>query len=258
MKTIATDQSQEAEEPIGRVHSLESMGTTDGPGIRLIVFLQGCLFRCLYCHNRDTWDLHEGSETSIEEILQKLRRYQPFFASSGGGLTVSGGEPLLQLPFVTALFKAAKAEGFHTCLDTNGYIKHCDEKLDALLEVTDLVLLDLKQIDDVRHKTLAGVSNQRTLNLANYLSEKQQPMWIRHVLVPGYTDDEESVQQLGEFVQKLQSVERLEVLPFHRLGSYKWEALGEEDPLEGVQPPDKASVRVIQEKLERFGINVIV
>jgi len=242
----------------GRVHSIETMGTTDGPGIRFIVFLQGCLFRCKYWHNRDTWDLNGGVEMTVEDILVQLRKYKPFFKASGGGLTVSGGESLLQVPFVTELFKAAQAEGFHTCLDTNGYNKSTEAEIDALLDHTDLVLLDLKQIDNNIHKILVGVSNKRTLAFARHLSDRTQPTWVRYVVVPGYTDDFISVDNLSNFVREMNGVEKVELLPFHKLGSHKWEALGVEDPLAHVEPPSKEAIQALKERLVLDGHSVTV
>ena len=185
---------------VGRIHSFESCGTVDGPGIRFILFTQGCLMRCKYCHNRDTWDLHSGKEITVEELMKEVVTYRHFMNASGGGVTASGGEAILQPEFIRDWFRACKKEDIHTCLDTNGFVRHYDQVIDELLDVTDLVLLDLKQLDDSIHQDLIGVSNKRTLEFAKYLQKRNQKTWIRYVVVPGYTDDEHSVQLLGEFI----------------------------------------------------------
>lgn len=230
----------------GRIHSVESCGTLDGPGIRYVVFTQGCLMRCQYCHNPDTWDLQGGKEVTVEEILSDLRGYAPYLHFSGGGITVSGGEPLIQLPFLIQLFKACKSEGIHTCLDTSGGCftgtKEQYKLIDQLLKVTDLVMLDIKQIDNEKHRRLTGVPNLNILKLAQYLSDNKVSMWIRYVLVPGHTDDEQDIKNLGEFIRGLSSVEKVEVLPYHKLGVYKWKELGLKYMLEDVQPPSEELV----------------
>lgn len=174
----------------GRIHSVESFGTVDGPGIRFIAFMQGCLMRCKYCHNRDTWDLDGGKEVTVAELMEQIVSYRPFLEASCGGVTASGGEAVLQAEFVAELFKACKAEGIHTCLDTNGFVRKYTEVIDQLLDNTDLVLLDIKQMDDAKHIDLTKVSNQRTLQFAEYLAKRGQKTWIRYVVVGGYTDDE--------------------------------------------------------------------
>ncbi len=211
----------------GRIHSFESFGTVDGPGIRFVVFMQGCPFRCLYCHNPDTWSLDAGSEYSVDEVMQKIERYSSYIKASGGGITVTGGEPLMQTDFVTELFKACKAQGINTALDTNGYtvIPESCGKLDELLEYTDLVLLDIKHINPEQHLAITGCSNLHTLEFAEYLDKMKVPVWIRYVVVPGLTDDEAGLRRLSDFIRKLSNVERVELLPFHKLGEFKWKEL---------------------------------
>ncbi|MEK5501839.1 pyruvate formate-lyase-activating protein [Bacillus sp. FSL M8-0168] len=231
----------------GRIHSIETFGTVDGPGIRYVVFMQGCLLRCQFCHNADTWEIGAGREISVSEIVDDVLSYLPYMASSGGGITVSGGEPLLQLPFLTELFKACKQQGIHTALDSSGgcYSKApaFQEQISELMQYTDLVLLDLKQINRKKHLELTGMPNDHILDFATFLSERRIPVWIRHVLVPGITDIDEDLNDLGTFIGGLSNVEKVEVLPYHELGVYKWEALGLEYPLKGIEPPAKERVK---------------
>ncbi|WP_100488952.1 pyruvate formate-lyase-activating protein [Sporolactobacillus pectinivorans] len=231
---------------LGNIHSVESFGTVDGPGIRFVVFVQGCPLRCRYCHNVDTRAIGIGKEMSAEQIVSELKDYLPFIQSSGGGITVSGGEPLLQIPFLIELFQACKQIGVHTAIDTSGgcYVDspHFHQMFDELAKYTDLVLLDLKEIDPDKHKWLTGVPNKNILAFARYLSEKRIPMWIRHVLVPGITDSESDLIGLGEFISTLDNVERVEILPYHKLGVYKWENMGLDYTLEGVEPPSNNDV----------------
>ncbi|MFX3624766.1 MAG: pyruvate formate-lyase-activating protein [Ectobacillus sp.] len=232
----------------GRIHSVESCGTVDGPGIRYIVFTQGCLLRCQYCHNADTWEIGKGKEVAVQEIVEDVKCYLPFIEASGGGITVSGGEPLLQLDFLIALFKECKKLGIHTTIDSSGGSYSEEEefqaKLAELMDYTDLVLLDIKHIDSKRHRKLTGKPNENILAFARYLSDKKKPVWIRHVLVPDITDGEEDLRNLAAFIDTLENVEKVEVLPYHKLGVYKWEALGLRYPLEGVEPPTEESVEL--------------
>lgn len=231
----------------GRIHSVESCGTVDGPGIRYVIFTQGCLLRCQYCHNADTWEIGKGKEVTAEEIMQDVMCYLPFIEASGGGITVSGGEPLLQLDFLIELFKKCKQAGIHTTIDSSGgcYSEEAEfqEKLDALMEYTDLILLDLKHIDPKKHRKLTGKTNEHILQFARYLSEKKKSIWIRHVLVPGITDDTEDLRNLSSFIQSLSNVQRVEVLPYHKLGVYKWEALGHRYPLAEIEPPVEEDIQ---------------
>ena len=236
----------------GKIHSFESFGTVDGPGIRFVVFMQGCPLRCQYCHNPDTWSAG-GKEYSAEEIVSRVLRYRNYFGEKGG-VTVSGGEPLLQIEFVTELFTLLKQEGLHTCVDTSGIMFHADdtesvEKHRKLLAVTDLVLLDIKHIDDTACKKLTGQSNQNTLAFAKFLSDEGKSTWIRQVIVPGLTDDEQSLKRTREFIDDLKTVEKVEVLPYHTLGVVKYEKLGLEYPLKDMEAPKKERVQWAREIL---------
>ncbi|MBQ1868418.1 pyruvate formate-lyase-activating protein [Selenomonas sp.] len=226
----------------GRVNAVESFGSVDGPGLRYIFFLQGCPLRCQYCHNPETWPGTGGMEMTADEALRKAMRYKSYW-KNGGGITVSGGEPLLQAEFVTALFTLAKEQGISTCIDTSGAVFSREEpvfsRLTALLAVTDTVLLDIKHIDMSKHRDLTGQDNTQILDFAKYLAEIHKPVWIRHVLVPGITDDEESLAQLSAFVAGLGNVQRFEVLPYHRLAVHKYEELGIDYPLVDVPEPTK-------------------
>lgn len=226
----------------GKVHSFESFGTVDGPGIRFVVFLQGCPLRCQYCHNPDTWGVG-GQEYSTQEVVTRALKYRNYFGADGG-VTVTGGEPLLQIEFVTELFTLLKAQGIHTCVDTSGFTFNAqtEEKFRKLIEVTDLFLLDIKHIDDTACRVLTGQSNENTLRFAKFLSENGKKMWIRYVLVPEVTDDIEHLQKTRAFIETLETVERVEVLPYHTLGVVKYEKLGIKYPLEGKAPPSKEKV----------------
>lgn len=229
----------------GYVHSLESFGSVDGPGIRYVIFMQGCKMRCQFCHNPDTWKLTEGMEYTAEELVQKALRYRTYWGEEGG-LTVSGGEPLLQIDFLIELFQKAKESNVHTVIDTAGNPFTREEpfftKFQTLMEVTDLVLLDMKEMDNKKHKTMTGVTNENILDMARYLSDIGKPMWIRHVLVPDKSDDDEDLKQLSYFLKTLSNIERVEVLPYHTLGVFKWERLGLTYPLEGVLPPSQERI----------------
>ncbi len=224
-----------------KVHSIESFGTVDGPGIRFVLFLQGCHLQCKYCHNRDTWDINGGQYKSVDDIFEKIKRYKNYMVLSGGGVTVTGGEPLLQVKFLIELFKKLKEEGFHTCIDTSGVVAITDD-IKKVLEYTDLVLLDIKHIDDEKCKKLVGVSNKRELEFAKYLSQNNIKMWIRQVLVPGYTDDEQDLIKLKEFIKTLKTVEKVQILPYHSMGKYKWEKLGVKYELENVREANQGDV----------------
>ena len=224
-----------------KVHSTESFGTVDGPGIRFVLFLQGCHLQCKYCHNRDTWDINGGQYKSVDDIFEKIKRYKNYMMLSGGGVTVTGGEPLLQVKFLIELFKKLKEEGFHTCIDTSGMVAITDD-IKKVLEYTDLVLLDIKHIDDEKCKELVGVSNKKELEFARYLSDNNIKMWIRQVLVPGYTDDRQDLLKLKNFLSTLKTVEKIQILPYHNMGKYKWEKLGLEYPLEGVREASQEDV----------------
>ncbi|AUN15582.1 MAG: pyruvate formate-lyase-activating protein [Paraclostridium sordellii] len=238
----------------GRVHSIETFGTVDGPGIRFILFMQGCPLRCKYCHNRDTWDVKGGTEYTVDEIITEINKYSSYMKFSGGGLTVSGGEATLQPEFLKELFKKAKENNIHTCLDTSGFVDI--DTIDPILDYTDLVLLDLKHMVPDKCKDLVGVSIEKTLKLAKHLSDRNIPVWIRHVLVPGVTDDRENLELMGKFISTLNNVDRVEILPYHTLGVHKWENMGFEYELKGVPDATKEDVQKAAKVLAEFGVNV--
>jgi len=226
----------------GFIHSIESFGTVDGPGLRFVVFFQGCPMRCRYCHNPDTWQPNTGTEMTVDEIMGKMLRNRSFYST--GGITVTGGEPLLQIDFLTRLFIRAKKEGIHTCIDTSGITfnpsnaEHM-KKINKLLEYTDLIMLDLKHIDDEKHKNLTAHSNKNILEFVKYLDKKQIPVWIRHVVVPGLTDEPLYWEKLGQFMATLSNVKALDVLPYHTMGVKKYDELGIEYPLKDVPAREK-------------------
>lgn len=236
----------------GYVHSLESFGSVDGPGVRYVIFLSGCAMRCQFCHNPDTWKMQSGTQYTADELLDKAMKYRAYWGSKGG-ITVSGGEPLLQIDFLIELFRKAKEAGIHTTLDTSGNPFTREEpffdKFKELMKYTDLILLDIKQIDDEQHKILTGHSNQNILDMAKYLSDIGKPVWIRHVLVPERSDKDEYLERLHDFISGLSNVEKVEVLPYHTLGTFKWKELGMEYPLEGINPPTKERVENAKQKL---------
>lgn len=237
----------------GLIHSVESFGSVDGPGVRYILFLKGCHMRCKYCHNPDTWDMTGGESMTASEAFEKAYKYRAYWKDKGG-ITVSGGEALLQIDFVIELFKIAKQNGVNTVLDTSGNSFTRKEpffsKFNELMKYTDLFLVDIKEIDDKKHRELTGWTNANILDMVKHLSDEGKPMWIRNVLVPGITDAEEDLRGLGEFVKTLKTVKRLEVLPYHTLGIFKWEQLGKEYPLSGVRPPSEEEIEKANEILE--------
>ena len=223
---------------IGRIHSTESFGTVDGPGIRFVIFMQGCPMRCLYCHNPDTWEIAGGREVSVRELIDEYRKNRDFYVK--GGITVTGGEPLMQLDFITELFREAKDYGIHTAIDTSGvtYNESPDyiARLDELMKYTDLVMLDIKHVDADKHKSLTGHTNEKILAFAKYLEKKGIELWARHVVIEGYTDSDTDLLQLGLFLGTLRNLKALDVLPYHTLGVKKYEELGIPYPLEGISP----------------------
>lgn len=219
----------------GKVHSFETFGTVDGPGIRFVVFMKGCPLMCKYCHNRDTWSADNAQLYTAEEVMAEVRKYRNFINSSKGGVTVSGGEALIQPKFVLELFKKCKEEGLHTAVDTSGYVNIEDVK--EVLEYTDLVLLDLKHADALKHQDLTGVDNDKIKQFTEYLSDINKTVWIRYVLIPGYTDDEADLLAAYEYLKKFTNIEKIEVLPYHSMGKIKWDNLNVEYPLEGVRAP---------------------
>lgn len=221
----------------GYIHSIESFGTVDGPGIRFVVFTQGCPMRCKYCHNPDTWETGKGTKMSTEELLKQYLHNKYFYKN--GGITVTGGEPLLQIDFLIEFFQKAKEQEIHTCIDTSGITYRpgntdYNKKLDELMKYTDLVMLDIKHMNPEEHKNLTGQNNEGILAFAKYLEEKQVPVWIRHVIVPGITDKEKDLRNLGRFIGSLSNVKALDVLPYHVMGVKKYEELGIPYPLKGV------------------------
>lgn len=236
----------------GRVHSSESFGTVDGPGIRYVLFLQGCPMRCLYCHNPDTWSERGGRELSAADVIAEYKKNAVFYKN--GGLTVTGGEPLMQLDFLTELFAMAKKEGIHTCLDTSGVTFEGENKeylsrLDKLIDSTDLVMLDIKHIDNDKHKALTGRENANILAFARYLDEKRIDVWIRHVVLDGYTNDKESLYRLGEFIGTLKNVKALDVLPYHTMGAAKYKDMGIPYRLDGIAPLSKQDAQLARKTI---------
>lgn len=226
----------------GKIHSIETFGTVDGPGIRFVIFMQGCSLKCKYCHNRDTWKVNSGTSTSIPELVKEILKYKSYIDNSDGGVTVSGGEPLLQTEFVTELFKELKSLGIHTALDTAGSIP-VSEQVKELLKYTDLVLLDIKHINPEKCVNLTGFTNKNTLEFAKYLSNINIPVWIRQVLVPGYTDDKFDLQDLKKFIDSLNNVEKVELLPYHNLGKFKWDEIGDIYELGNVESPTPEEIQ---------------
>jgi len=242
----------------GRIHSLESFGTVDGPGVRFVVFVQGCPMRCAYCHNPDTWSMTAGTIMEASEIIERYERNKGFY--NGGGITVTGGEPLMQVDFLIELFTLAKEKGIHTCIDSSGIAYKPDnkpfiEKLDKLMELTDLVMLDIKHINPEKHKELTEQPNDGILAFVSYLDEKGVDMWIRHVVVPGITDDDKYLDELGYFIGQFSNLKALDVLPYHTMGTVKYEKLGIEYKLKDVPAMDKNAVvdkkKVVLEGIKR-------
>lgn len=235
----------------GRIHSLESFGTVDGPGVRYVVFVQGCPMRCAYCHNPDTWDMNGGTEMEPSEIITNYERNKPFYRE--GGITVTGGEPLMQIDFLLELFTLAKKKGIHTCIDTSGIAYNPNgnpdwlEKMDALCQVTDLFMLDIKHIDPEKHLELVKQPNENILAFAEYLDKMNADLWIRHVVVPGITDDPIYLHKLGLFIGGLNNLKALDVLPYHTMGKSKYEKLGIEYPLKDVPNMDKANIPALKQ-----------
>ena len=217
----------------GRIHSFESLGAVDGPGIRFVVFMQGCHLKCKYCQNRDTWDINSGEQYTVKEVVEKIMRYKNYIVASNGGVTLSGGEPLLQQDFVISLFQELKKQNISTCLDTSGMFTITD-KIKQIVDLTDIFLLDIKSINDETCKWLTGSSNSLELEFAKYINEKNKRIWIRQVLVPGITDKKEDLLKLKDFLKTI-NVEKFEFLPYHDLGKYKWEKLGVPYELEDVR-----------------------
>lgn len=239
----------------GYIHSIETFGTVDGPGIRYVVFLQGCPLQCKYCHNRDTWNMAQGKQVSAHEIIKDIEKYLNFYKQSGGGITASGGEPALQPDFVTEVFRLVKEMNLNTALDTSGYVEF--DRIKFLMEVTDLVLLDIKTLDNRDHLDLTGVSNEKILNFAQVLNEINKPVWIRYVLIPEVNDSADHLASLADLVKGLGNINNVEVLGYHKLGVHKWQLCSEEDPLAHVRPASTDQVEKAREYLRASGVKVV-
>ena len=239
----------------GRIHSKETFGTVDGPGIRYVVFFQGCPLRCKFCHNRDTWDRQGGTEVSVDELVRDVLSYKSFIDASRGGVTATGGEPLLQARFIAAFFRALRARSIHTALDTSGY-RRIDGAVDELLDETDLVLLDVKHMDDAVHRDLVGVPNSPILAFAEHLAQRGAAIWLRHVVVPGYSDDLSHAEDLAAYAAGLGNVAQVELLPYHEMGAHKWEALGFRYELAGTPPPPRSLMEDVAARFRARGLAV--
>ena len=233
----------------GKIHSIETFGTVDGPGIRFVVFMQGCSLKCKYCHNRDTWSFSSGKLVTIQELVKEILKYKSYMDTSGGGITVSGGEPLLQTDFICALFRELKKYNIHTAIDTAGSLPLSYE-IKELLKYTDLVLLDIKHINNEKCINLTGAPNKHTLEFAKYLNNLNIPVWIRQVLVPGYTDDRLDLLELKKFINSLNNIEKVELLPYHNLGKFKWSELGDVYELDNIEPPTQDEIDRAKQILE--------
>ncbi|CRZ34870.1 pyruvate formate lyase activating enzyme [Herbinix hemicellulosilytica] len=238
----------------GRIHSLESFGTVDGPGIRFVVFMQGCPLRCQYCHNPDTWDVNKGKEYTPQELMNEIIKYKPYIDYSKGGVTFTGGEPLLQADFLLEVSKLCKEKGISVAIDTSGFI--FNEKVKELLEYTDLVLLDIKNYDPLVYKIVTGVSLSPTLKFLDYLKEKNIATWVRYVVVPNLTDNLDAVKKLSDHLDGYPNVEKIELLAFHKMGEYKWKELGLEYKLTDTKEPSKELMKQIAEILSANGKTV--
>lgn len=238
----------------GYIHSTESMGTVDGPGIRFVIFTQGCPLRCQYCHNPDTWKLKDGKKVTVKSLIKKIKKMKPYIERSGGGITISGGEPTMQPEFTLALLKKSKAEGLHTAVDTSGFVEQA--QFEKLLPYLDLVLLDIKTMDDLKHQKLTGVSNQKTLKIVELMEEKEQPYWIRQVIVPGITDDLQAVKDFADYLNDKKYLQKVELLPYHELGKHKWEKLGLEYKLAAVKPPSPQKMAELNAVFKNHKINI--
>ena len=234
----------------GRIHSVETCGTVDGPGIRYVIFTQGCPLRCLYCHNPDCRHFQDGQEITVDELMIDIQKYRSYMDSSGGGVTISGGEPLMQPEFIQEIFRRCQEIGIHTALDTSGYVQL--EVAKPVLEYVDLVLLDIKSFDRQIYQKVTGVSIEPTLNFARYLNQINKPTWIRFVLVPNLTDPVDNIRGLAQFIASLTNVERLEILPFHKMGEYKWEQLGYQYQLKDTLPPSPELVATTKEIFSQY------
>ncbi|MEM7592652.1 MAG: pyruvate formate-lyase-activating protein [Cyanobacteria bacterium P01_A01_bin.83] len=236
----------------GRIHSIETCGTVDGPGIRYVIFTQGCPLRCLYCHNADCRHPEDGKEVTVDELIIDLKKYKSYMNFSGGGVTVTGGEPLMQPEFITEIFRRCQELGIHTALDTSGYVNLATGK--PVLRYVDLVLLDIKSFDQQIYQQVTQVSLEPTLKFARYLNEIKQPAWIRFVLVPNLTDAVKNINGLAKFISELSNIERVEILPFHKMGEYKWEQLGYDYQLKNTPSASPELVKTAKKIFQEHGI----
>jgi len=241
----------------GRIHSIETCGTVDGPGIRYVIFMQGCPLRCMYCHNPDTWNIKskDAPTKTVGEFMVDIRKYKSYFKASGGGVTLTGGEPLMQKKFAISLFKACKEEGLHTTLDTSGYTGIDDLTLEVL-KYTDLVLLDMKSINSDVYQKLTGSPIERNLDFSRYLKDSRIPAWVFFVLVPGLTDNEEDLHALASYLKTLNNVERVGILPFHQMGSYKWQKLNLDYQLGDTPEPSPEETERVRELFRSYNLAV--
>jgi pyruvate formate lyase activating enzyme len=244
----------------GRIHSFESFGTVDGPGIRFVLFMQGCALRCQFCHNPDTWDTTAGKVLTVDDVIAEIEPFIPYYKASGGGVTFSGGEPSLQAPFLAALARELKRRyNLHIAMDSSGFCEPSHLQSTALLEVLDLILLDLKMIDEEKHIALTTQSNERIKRMAQYVCEQKTPLWIRHVVIPGITTDPADIDLLAAAIAKLPTVEKVELLPYHEMGAFKWKQLGLKYGLDHIKPPDAQQLAAVQQQLQaRLNIPIIL
>ena len=243
---------------IGRVHSIETASTHDGPGMRYVVFMQGCKMRCLYCHNRDTWDISGGEPYQLSTLIDELCQLKHFYMPNQGGLTATGGEPLLQAPFIKKLFQQTQALGLTTCLDTSGFADVNSAEIQEVLQYTDLVLLDIKHMQDQAHRELTGVSNKATLAFARYLNSCNIPMIIRYVVLPTINDNKQQLEQLALFLTSLDNLVSIELLPYHEMGKYKWQHLNKQYALTHLKPPSLAHMKSCQSLINNYSLNVVI
>lgn len=238
----------------GRIHSLESGGMVDGPGIRFVVFTQGCPLRCLYCHNPDTQALCDGREISVDALMAEITKYRSYMKFTGGGVTITGGEPLMQRDFTAEVFRRCQALGIHTTLDTSGFASQSVAA--TVLEHVDLVMLCIKAFDPDIHTKLTGVPREPSLRFAEYLHSIHKPTWIRFVLVPGITDQPQNVEGLAKFLAPMSNIEKVEILPFHKMGEYKWERMGFDYELKDTPSPTAAQVQKVVDTFRQYNLTV--
>ncbi|TDX51810.1 pyruvate formate-lyase-activating protein [Orenia marismortui] len=240
----------------GWIHSVESLGTQDGPGIRYVIFTQGCPLRCKYCHNPDTWCMTDGQEIEVEDLMDKILRCKSYIDKSNGGVTISGGEPTLQVEFLSELLRKCQEEGIHTAVDTSGYVDQ-DKFLDLMPNI-DLVLLDIKHINDVEHQELTGVSNEKILNTLKLLEDNQKNFWVRHVVVPGINDSIKYIEELSDLLEEFNYLEKVELIAYHELGVHKWETIGLDYELADVEPPKEENMKKFRDIFLKKGINTVI